>query len=203
MRDQRQFRALSRFLPIFPCSSRFSRALPSSPPRKRGPRNRDGAAAAERASAQRVLRRRGVRVSLKSQRLPAGEAVAARCPFGCHPELRGLWLPAFAGKTKRVGKRGPRSRDGAAAAERASAQRVLRRRGVRASLKRQRPPCRGGRGGPMSFWLPARARRFPDPGPRLFCRGGKTEVSVPLQQAAGSPGGSRRLRNAEIGRAHV
>src|SRR5690625_5718105 len=27
--------------------------------------------------------------------------MAVRCPFGCHPELGGPWIPAFAGKTMR------------------------------------------------------------------------------------------------------
>src|SRR5690625_1128477 len=27
--------------------------------------------------------------------------MAVRCPLGCHPELGGLWIPAFAGKTMR------------------------------------------------------------------------------------------------------
>src|SRR5690625_1734809 len=32
--------------------------------------------------------------------LRAAEVMAVRCPFGCHPELGGPWVPAFAGKTK-------------------------------------------------------------------------------------------------------
>src|SRR5690625_847851 len=54
--------------------------------------------------------------------------MAARCPFGRHPELGGPWVPAFAGKTKRVGKRGPRSHGGAAITAQTSAQRGFHRR---------------------------------------------------------------------------
>src|SRR5690625_7695153 len=58
--------------------------------------------------------------------------------------------------------------------ERASAQWALRGRDVRVVLKRKHPPCRGGSGGLMSFWLPASAQWSLGAGPRLFCRGGKT-----------------------------
>src|SRR5690625_3891587 len=54
-------------------------------------------------------------------------------------------------------KRGPRNRSGAAATERTSAQRTFRRRGAQALLKKQHPPCCGGCGGLMSFWLPPSA----------------------------------------------
>src|SRR5690625_3927862 len=64
------------------------------------------------------------------------------------------------------GKRGPRSRGGGAATERASAQRAFRRHGVRIPEKRRHPPCRGGCGGLMSFWLPPRVRRSLGPGLR-------------------------------------
>src|SRR5690625_1438607 len=42
------------------------------------------------------------------------------------------------------------------------------------SLENQHPPCRRALGGPMSFWLPSNAPWSLGPGPRLFCRGGKT-----------------------------
>src|SRR5690625_2653513 len=50
--------------------------------------------------------------------------------------------------------------------ERASAQWALRRRDVRVVLKRKHPPCRGGCGGLMSFWLPASAQWSLGPGVR-------------------------------------
>src|SRR5690625_1488575 len=91
----------------------------------------------------------------KDVTLRAAETVVVRCPSGRHPVLRGPWIPAFAGKTMReIGakpgpfrvfptsatlsmfpprspsfpprKRGPRSRGGAAATERISAQRLFR-----------------------------------------------------------------------------
>src|SRR5690625_1923166 len=67
---------------------------------KRGPRNRDGAAATERTSAQWVLRRHDAQALLKDSTLCAAEAVVVRCPFGRHPMLGGPWVPAFAGKTR-------------------------------------------------------------------------------------------------------
>src|SRR5690625_4446244 len=110
---------------------------PSFPPRKRGPRNRGGAAAAERTSAQWAFRQHDARVLLKTSTLRASEPLAVRCPLGCHPASRGPWLPAFAGKTRisfprapssfPPRKRGPRSRGGAAAAERTESPRVFRR----------------------------------------------------------------------------
>src|SRR5690625_1770568 len=72
----------------------------SFPPRKRGPRNRSGAAATVRTSAQWVLRRHDAQALLKNSTLPAAESLAARCPFGRHPVLGGPWVPAFAGKTR-------------------------------------------------------------------------------------------------------
>jgi len=65
------------------------------------------AAATERTSAQRVFRRHDVRVVLKRKHPRAAEAAVARCPSGCHPELRGPWVPAFAGKTRGRKARGP------------------------------------------------------------------------------------------------
>jgi len=137
----------------------------SFPPRKRGPRNRGGAVATKRTSAQRAFRQHDARVLLKTSTLRASEPLAVRCPFGCRPELGGPWVPAFAGKTKisfrralpsfPPRKRGPRSRGGAVATKRTSAQWVFRRHGARAFLKRQHPPCRGGCSGSMSFWLPS------------------------------------------------
>src|SRR5690625_191768 len=81
---------------------RFLRALPSFPPQKRGPRNRGGATPTGRTSAQRLSRppRRSSDL-LKGSILRAAEVMAVRCPFGCHPELGGPWIPAFAGKTMR------------------------------------------------------------------------------------------------------
>src|SRR5690625_6511486 len=49
---------------------------------KRGPRNRDGAAATERTSAQRAFRRHDAQALLKDSTLCAAEAVVVRCPFG-------------------------------------------------------------------------------------------------------------------------
>src|SRR5690625_7596768 len=72
----------------------------SFPPRKRGPRNRGGAVATKRTSAQRAFRQHDARVLLKTSTLRAAEAVVVRCPFSCHPVFRGPWIPAFAGKTK-------------------------------------------------------------------------------------------------------
>src|SRR5690625_861684 len=66
---------------------RLLRALPSFPPRKRGPRNRGGAASTKRASAQWALRRRDARVVLKRKHSP------------CHGALDGsmsFWLPPSA-----------------------------------------------------------------------------------------------------------
>src|SRR5690625_2470869 len=81
---------------------RFLRALPSFPPQKRGPRNRGGATPTGRISAQRIFRQHDARVLLiQDSALRAAEAMAVRCPLGCHPELGGPWVPAFAGKTMR------------------------------------------------------------------------------------------------------
>jgi len=83
--------------------------------------------------------------------------------------MLGFMPPSFSPR-----KRGPRGHDGAAATERTSAQWAFRRRGVRVLLKRKHPLCRGGCGGSMSVWLPSSAPWSLGPGPRLFCRGGKT-----------------------------
>src|SRR5690625_739082 len=81
---------------------RFLRAPPSFPPQKRGPRNHGGATPTGRTSAQRIFRQHDARVLLKQDSaLRAAEAIAVRCPLGCHPELGGPWVPAFAGKTMR------------------------------------------------------------------------------------------------------
>src|SRR5690625_6542812 len=82
---------------------------PSFPPRKRGPRNRGGAAAAERTSAQWAFRQHDDRVLLKSSTLRASEPLAVRCPLGCHPASRGPWLQAFAGNTRISFPRAPSS----------------------------------------------------------------------------------------------
>src|SRR5690625_5614733 len=76
---------------------------------KRGPRNRGGAAATERTSAQQVFHRYSVQSSLKTSALRAAEPLVVRCPFGCRPELGGPWVPAFAGKTRGEGSGGPRA----------------------------------------------------------------------------------------------
>gem|GEM_PF-2535569 len=174
---------------------------PSFPPRKRGPRNRGGAAAAERTSAQWAFRQHDARVLLKTSTLRASEPLAVRCPLGCHPASRGPWLPAFAGKTRisfprapssfPPRKRGPRSRGGAAATERTSVQRTFSQHDARVlapfvspaeagaqeprwrrccgtdlsavgfpttrcsgSFENQHAPCLGAFGGPMPSWLP-------------------------------------------------
>src|SRR5690625_7159235 len=72
----------------------------SFPPRKRGPRNRDGAAATERTSAQWGLWGNGAQVVLRNSTLPAAESLAARCHFGRQPNIGGPRVPAFAGKTR-------------------------------------------------------------------------------------------------------
>src|SRR5690625_3126263 len=84
----------------------------------------------ERTSVQRAFRWLDARVSLINSTLCAAEALAARCPSGCHPMLRGPWVPAFAGKT-RDKKAGARRHGGAAATERTSVQRALRRQDAR------------------------------------------------------------------------
>src|SRR5690625_4243856 len=101
----------------------MSGLLPRSlTPRKREPRNRGAPAISLRNAAPLVFRWHGVRALLKNSTLRAVEAMMVRCPFGCHPELGGPWVPAFAGKTRGVGKRGPRGRGGAAATVQTSAQ---------------------------------------------------------------------------------
>src|SRR5690625_5237238 len=72
----------------------------SFPPRKRGPRSRDGAAVTERTSVQRAFCQHDAQALLKESTLRAAEAVVVRCPLGCRPELGGPWVPAFAGKTR-------------------------------------------------------------------------------------------------------
>src|SRR5690625_4138389 len=61
----------------------------------------------EWTSAQWVFRRHDAWVLVKESTLRAAEAVVVRCPFGCRPELGGLWVPAFAGKTRGRKARGP------------------------------------------------------------------------------------------------
>src|SRR5690625_863107 len=73
-------------------------------------------------------------------------------------------------------KRGPRSRGGAAATKRTSAQRIFRRQDAWDFLKEQHAPCCGNRGGPMSFWLPPSAPW--SLGPRV------RRQSVPTRRAA-------------------
>src|SRR5690625_1471064 len=80
---------------------RLHGALPTFPPRKRGPRSRDGAAVTERTSVQRAFCQHDAQALLKDSTLRAAEAVVVRCPLGCRPELGGPWVPAFAGKTMR------------------------------------------------------------------------------------------------------
>src|SRR5690625_6474512 len=83
-------------------------------------------------------------------------------------------------------KRGPRSRDGAAATARTSAQRAFCRHDAQALLKSQHAPCHGGHGGSMSFWLPASAPWSLGRGVRRENEGqeggGPAAVAVPLPQ---------------------
>src|SRR5690625_7718698 len=74
---------------------RFLRALPSFPPRKRGPRSHDGAAVTERTSVQRTFCQHDAQALLKSSTLRAAEPLMARCPFGLLTVLRELFVPCF------------------------------------------------------------------------------------------------------------
>src|SRR5690625_2446804 len=103
----------------------------SFPPRKRGPRSHDGAAVMERTSVQRAFRWHDARVVLKRK-----HPLCRRGPGGS----MSFWLPSNAPwslgpgvrrENEGVGKRGPRIRGGAAATERTSAQRALRRQDAR------------------------------------------------------------------------
>src|SRR5690625_6482667 len=67
---------------------------------KRGPRNRGGADATKRTSAQQVFHRYSVQSSLKTSALRAAEPLVARCQFCCRAKLLGPWFPALAGNTK-------------------------------------------------------------------------------------------------------
>src|SRR5690625_4260274 len=106
-----------------------------------------------------------VACSRKPSALRAAEAVVIRCPPGCDPALGGPWVPAFAGKP-RGRKAGPRNRGVAVVTERTSAQRSIPPAGCPGPLERQHPPCCGGCGGPMSFWLPPSAPWSLGPGVR-------------------------------------
>src|SRR5690625_4126551 len=168
---------------------RFLRALPSFPPQKRGPRNRGGATPTGRTSAQRIFRQHDARVLLKQDSaLRAAEAMAVRCPLGCHPELGGPWIPAFAGKTMRelsarlalrafpIPPRSPFVSPAKAGAQEPrwcdthwpdlSAADIPPARCSGSFETRQRAPCCGGHGGSMPSWLPSRARWPLDPGVR-------------------------------------
>src|SRR5690625_721326 len=65
----------------------YGLSLLSFPLRKRGPRNRGGAVATKRTSAQRVFRRHGARALLKSQPPPCLGALGGSMSF---------WLPSSA-----------------------------------------------------------------------------------------------------------
>jgi len=123
-------------------------------------------------------------LACKSSTLCAAEAMVARCPFGCRPELRGPWIPAFAGKTMReisassepfrfpCESRGP----GAAVAPlpRGGPQRSRPSAGtVQVLMKRKHPLCCRNHGGSMSFWLPPSAPWSLDPGPGYSAGAGK------------------------------
>jgi len=97
---------------------------------KRGSRGRGGPAATERTSAHWALRRHDARVLLKRKHPSCRRALAARCPFGCRPMLRGPWIPAFAGKTRgrKAGAQKPRW---CRCHRTDPVQRALRRHGVR------------------------------------------------------------------------
>src|SRR5690625_5438135 len=132
---------------------------------KRGPRNRGGAAATERTSAQQVFHRYSVQSSLKTSALRAAEPLVARCPFGCRPELRGPWVPAFAGKTKsrKAGTQEPRwCRCHGADLSAASVPSVQ----CAGFCQNRRPPRRRVFGAPMSLWLPPSGPWFLAPGVR-------------------------------------
>src|SRR5690625_698806 len=165
---------------------RFLRALPSFPPRKRGPRSRDGAAVTERTSAQRVFRRHAA-CALVNIRHP----LCGPGPGGSMPS----WLPARARWSldpavrpsdperalRQIGpsalfrflralpsfppqKRGPRNRGGATPTGRTSAQRIFRQHDAWVLVKRRHLLCCGGHGGSMPSWLPSRARWSLGPG---------------------------------------
>src|SRR5690625_5826112 len=116
----------------------------SFPPQKRGPRNRGGAAVAGAG-------------------LSAVGSPPARCPSGFKKKAPSVprrlwWFDVLLVATQRsvvpgsrrspgkrgVGKRGPRSRDGVAATERTSAQRVFRWNGVRGFPPHSFPPRKRG-----------------------------------------------------------
>src|SRR5690625_1640155 len=92
------------------------------------------------------------------RRCQSGRARGGGSPPARWSELGGFECPPR--------QRGPRSRGSAAATERTSPQRIFCWHGVRVLLKKRRPPCRGGCGGSMSFWLPPSARWFLGPGVR-------------------------------------
>src|SRR5690625_1984558 len=145
----------------------------SFPPRKRGPGSRAGAAVAERTSAQWLCQRRAAWRPMKS-RHPQRSAPSAGTMLGFIPH-------SFPPR-----KRGPRSRGGAAVAERTSAQWVLHRHDAWMLMKRRHLLCCGGPGGLMSSWLPSRARWSLGPGVRRENEGEESEglgtAVVPLSQ---------------------
>src|SRR5690625_3778414 len=138
----------------------------SFPPRKRGPRNRGGAAATERTSAQWAFRRQDAQALLKSQHPPCCGGRGGSMSFWPPSRARLPLGPGVRRENVGVGKRGPRSHDGAAATERTPAQWTILRKEAPALLKRQHHPSCGGRGWSMSFWPPSRARWPLGPGVR-------------------------------------
>jgi len=133
----------------------------------------------------------------KDVTLRAAEVVVGQCPSGRHPVLRGPWIPAFAGKTMReIGawnsSEPPRPPFVSPAKAGAQEPRWCRCHEAdlsavgfppvrcSGSFENQHPPCRGALGGSMSSWLPSSARWSLGPGPRLFCRGGKTKSCQPV-----------------------
>src|SRR5690625_934722 len=103
----------------------------SSPPRTRGPRNRGGAAAAPPTPAPCPSRSPGALAPCTRQRPPCRGARGGSMSFW--PPSRARWPlgPGVRRENEGVGKRGPRSHDGAAATERTSAQRAFRQHDAR------------------------------------------------------------------------
>src|SRR5690625_3888653 len=107
----------------------------SFPPRKRGPRNRGGAAATERTAAQWACRRQDAQALLKCQPRPCSGRLGGPMSFWPPSSARWPLGPGVRRENEGVGKRGPRSHDGAAATERTSAQRAFRQHDARVLLK--------------------------------------------------------------------
>src|SRR5690625_3874042 len=84
-----------------------------------------------------------LRLSFPTRRSSAVEAVVVRCPFGRHPELRGPWVPAFAGKTRGQEGERPTTAGVAAPRSRPSAPGGPRRGGARVPARHASPATRG------------------------------------------------------------